>query len=329
MSNHSNDFDLPPMAHRDDGALRMVGFELEFSGLSLDEAASAVRSAVGGEIESTSAAERVIQNSPLGEFIIELDWDYLKRKASETDHGNDEKGWIEQLSKAAALVVPVEVVCPPIPVTGLSGLTPMVRELREAGAMGTEESLIAAYGVHINTEIPRLDAETLFSYLRAFAILQWWLVDVHEVDATRKVSPYIGLYPQAYLREVLSRSEMTMNEIFSTYLKHNASRNRALDLLPMLAEIDNERVREVVDDPKIKARPAFHYRMPDCRIERPDWSLARAWNAWCVVERLADRENDLAALAGDFLAADRPLLGVGRSDWVGYVDRWLKDHALV
>ena len=40
--------------------------------------------------------------------------------------------------------------------------------------MGTEELLIAAYGVHVNTEIPRLDTEALFSYLRAFAVLQWW-----------------------------------------------------------------------------------------------------------------------------------------------------------
>jgi len=223
----------------------------------------------------------------------------------------------------------VEVVCPPIPLNNLSVLTPMVRGLREAGAMGTEESLIAAYGVHVNTEIPRLDADTLFSYLRAFAILQWWLVDAHEVDATRRISPYIDLYPQAYVRQVLSRSESTVDQIFTDYLEHNASRNRALDLLPILAEIDSDRVREAVDDPRIKARPAFHYRLPNCQIEHPDWSLSGAWNTWCVVERLADREDDLDVLAGEFLAADRPILGVGRSDWVRFIDRWLKDRALV
>lgn len=329
MSNQSNDFDLPPRANKDDGTPRMVGFELEFSGISLDEAADAVQSALGGEFVSESSAERIIQTGSSGEFVIELDWDFLKRKASEADRGEGGSEWLEQLSQAAALLVPVEVVCPPIPLHNLSVLTPMIRELREAGAMGTEESLIAAYGVHVNTEIPRLDADTLFSYLCAFAILQWWLVDAHEVDATRRISPYIDLYPQAYVRQVLSRSESTMDQIFTDYLEHNASRNRALDLLPILAEIDSDRVREAVDDPRIKARPAFHYRLPNCQIEHPDWSLSGAWNAWCVVERLADREDDLDVLAREFLAADRPILGVGRSDWVGFIDRWLKDRALV
>jgi hypothetical protein len=84
-----------------------------------------------------------------------------------------------------------------------------------------------------------------------------------------------------------------------------------------------------VDDPKIKARPTFHYRLPNCHIEDPDWSLAGEWNTWCVVERLAGRGDDLDALAAEFLAADRPLLGVSRGDWVARVDRWLQDHALV
>ena len=328
MPYHSDEFDLPPEANKDDGSPRRIGFELEFSGISLDETAKAVQSALGGELQSESSAERVVHTDSFGEFIIELDWAYLKRKARGTDRGEEGSEWLEHLSQAAALLVPVEVVCPPIPLTELSVLKPMVSELRRAGAIGTEESLIAAYGVHINTEIPRLDADTLFAYLRAFAILQWWLVDAHEVDATRKVSPYVDLYPEVYLRKTLSRSESTMDEIFTNYLDHNARRNRALDLLPMLAEIDSDRVRVAVDDPKIKARPAFHYRLPNCHIERPDWSLASSWNTWCVIERLADRKDDLDALAAEFLAADRAILGVGRSGWVKFIDRWLKDRAL-
>ena len=204
----------------------------------------------------------------------------------------------------------------------------MVVALREAGAVGTEESLLAVYGVHINTEIPRLDASTLHSYLRAFSVLQWWLVDSHEVDATRKVSPYIDLFPESYLMQVLSESESTIDDIFGNYLKHNASRNRALDLLPLLAEIDEKRVRDAVDDPKIKARPAFHYRLPNCNIDRPGWSLAEAWSTWCVVERLTERTSDLDVLAAKFLAADRPFLGVSRSGWTRIVDQWLKDREL-
>jgi len=329
MSYPDNEFNLPPVINRSDGKPRRVGFELEFSGISLDQAAEALQSVVGGELQADSAAERVIKTDSGGKFIIELDWAYLKQKASGSERGEEAKEWLEPLSKVAALLVPVEVVCPPISILDLSKLTPMVDALRDAGAVGTEESFIAAYGVHINAEIPRLNGDVLFSYLRAFALLQWWLVDEHEVDATRKVSPYVDLYPEAYLIQVLSKSESSIDEIFSDYLEYNASRNRALDLLPMLAEIDAGRVRAVVDDPKIKARPTFHYRLPNCQIERSDWSLSGPWNTWCVVEQLAARKNDMNSLSEKFLAACRPILGVGRSDWVRFIDQWLKDRALV
>jgi len=329
MSDQDNEFSLPPVVNRSDGEPRRVGFELEFSGISLDKATEALQSSLGGELQSETSAERIIKTDSAGKFIIELDWAYLKQKASESGREEEDKEWLEPLSKVAALVVPVEVVCPPISILNLSMLTPMVAALREAGAVGTEESLIAAYGVHINAEIPSLDSDVLFSYLRAFALLQWWLVDEHEVDAARKVSPYVDLYPEAYLIQVLSKSESSIDEIFSDYLEYNASRNRALDLLPMLAEIDTGRVSAVVDDPKIKARPTFHYRLPNCQIERPDWSLSGSWNTWCVVEQLAARKDDMDSLSEKFLAACRPILGVGRSDWVRFIDQWLKDRALV
>jgi hypothetical protein len=307
----------------------MVGFELEFSGITLDNAVAAIQSSLGGTLQSESAAERVLRVDSLGAFNVELDWAYLKRKAAQNGREDEGTDWIERLSQAAALVVPVEVACPPIPVLDLAKLEPMIAALREAGAVGTEESLLAAYGVHVNPEIPRLDASTLHAYLRAFAVLQWWLVDAHAVDATRKVSPYIDLYPESYLKRVLSASRSTMDDIFAAYLEYNASRNRALDLLPMLAQIDEKRVRGVVDDTRIKPRPTFHYRLPNCHIERKDWSLAESWNTWCVVERLADREDYLDELAAEFGAADRPILGVSRGDWTEFVDRWLRDRELV
>ena len=119
-----------------------------------------------------------------------------------------------------------------------------------------------------------------------------------------------------------------MDEIFADYLEHNATRNRALDLLPMMAEIDEDRVRRAVDDPKIKARPAFHYRLPNCHIEREDWSLSQPWNVWWVVEELAQRPDDLRDLGAKFLEAERPVLDVSRADWVAFLDQWLKAHQL-
>ena len=74
---------------------------------------------------------------------------------------------------------------------------------------------------------------------------------------------------------------------------------------------------------------AFHYRLPNCHIEQDGWSLSRAWNTWCIVEKLAEREDELDVLAKDFLEADRKLLGVSRSRWVESLGKWLKDHELV
>ena len=314
---------LPPVRQAADGRVRTVGFELEFSGLTLDATAAAVRHALGGEIHRVSAAERRVHSAELGEFNIEIDWAYLKQAAGED---GDDSEWLERLSELASLLVPIEVVCPPVALDRLESLDAMVAALRAAGAVGTEESLIAAYGVHINAQIPSLDAATLDAYLKAFALLQWWLVDAHRVDPARRLSPYIDLYAEDYVRRVLTREAPTLDELFDDYLAFNPDRNRALDLLPLLAEIDRERVRRAVDDPRVKARPTFHYRLPNCHIERAGWSLAESWNTWCVVEALAAQPAALHELGAAFLGAARPLLGVSRADWVARIDRWLGDH---
>jgi len=326
--NQRINYKMPPVIVKDDGTPRMVGFELEFSGLTLNQTVDAIQSSIGGSLMGGTAAEQIIRLESLGDFNVELDWDYLKRKAAENEKNKGSGDWVDQLSKAARLLVPVEVVCPPIPITNLEVLDPMISALRKAGAVGTEESLIAAYGVHINTEIQHLDAATLFSYLRAFSVLQWWLVEAHKVNTTRKISPYIDLYPENYVKQLLSRSNPDIDTICADYLEYNATRNRALDMLPLLTEIDEDRIRSVVDDPKIKARPAFHYRLPNCNIEHTDWSLSQPWNTWLVIEHLAHRPDSLTELSAAFLDADQPILGVNRTTWVSFIDQWLKNHEL-
>ena len=320
------EFELPPRPQKDDGETRRVGFEIEFSGIDLQQTTEAVKTALSAKIVSQTAAEVELEAGDLGVFNIEIDWQFLKRKAAEED--DDDRDWLEVLSQAAALLVPIEVVCPPIPVSRLAELEPMTDALRRAGAVGTEESLISAYGVHVNTEIPRLDADNLFAYLRAYALLQWWLIDRRPVDLARRISPYIDLYSQTYLKRLFTHRQPTIEQLIDDYLEHNASRNRGLDMLPMLTEIDEQRVRRMVDDPRVKSRPTFHYRLPDCHIEQHDWSLRQPWQTWLTIEKLADRPTDLDQLAHAFLDAERPLIGVNRGDWVEYMDRWLQDREL-
>lgn len=328
MTAPSVGFKLPPVTHNSDGSPKRVGFELEFSGVTLEQTAKTLKDSLGGELKQKTSVEWTLHNEILGDFNIELDWEYLKLEARQNRRLDRDETLVEVLAEMASLLVPIEVACPPIAVADLDALSPMVVALRKAGAVGTDESLLAAYGLHINTDIQRPDAETLHAYLKAFGLLQWWLVDAHRVDITRKMSPYIDLYSDAYLNVLFSGTMPSMERVVADYLYYNPSRNRALDMLPLLSHIDLNAVRRMVDDPKIKVRPAFHYRLPNCNIDRLDWSLSQSWNIWWCVEQLANRPRDLECLGRAFLLAARPILGVSRDAWVEFIGRWLKENGL-
>jgi hypothetical protein len=269
-----------------------------------------------------------VNTADLGSFTVELDWALLKRSAMDVDPGL-ESDLVELMAQLAERVVPVEVVCPPIPFSRLSRLDGMTRALHKAGARGTEDSLVAAYGVHINSSAPALDCATLWHYLRAYALLQWWLVDAHAVDVARRVSPYVDLYPEAYVRLLCAAEPGSLSQLMDEYLAHNATRNRALDMLPLFSELDPQRVQQAVDDQRIKARPAFHYRLPNCHIDRADWSLAQSWSVWWVIDELAQQPAAMDALAEDFLDAHRSVIGVSRAQWTEHLGRWLHDREWV
>ncbi|GAA0683135.1 hypothetical protein GCM10009104_05240 [Marinobacterium maritimum] len=318
-------FRKPLKQVRLDGKQRRVGFELEFTGLTFAQARQHVRQVLKGTEKAKSPVE-ISFETELGEFNLELDWALLKQVSKEYADVDPTPDWLEGLSRAAALVVPIELVCPPIALDRLESLDPVIDALRGAGAQGTEDSFIAALGVHINAELPDTGPTTIQSYLKAYSLLQWWLVDAHNVNIARKVSPYVDLYPEKYIDQLLSQQHAEIDDIFDLYLAYNATRNRALDLLPLLSHIDNQRVQNQANDDRIKPRPALHYRLPNCEIERRDWSLAAEWNNWWVVEQLSGDTDAITELSQRWLSMSRPLLGVNRNEWVKGVDQWLHAH---
>lgn len=317
-------FNMPLNPAKDSGEPRRVGFELEFTGISLDQAMSALRSVMHGDLQTVSHFEQKLQ-CEIGTFVVELDWEFLKRKGQEQDNDGD---WIDLLGQAvySSQLIPLELVCPPLPIHAIEQLQAIVKALREAGALGTSDSPIAAFGVHINVEPPNLNADTLLRYLQAFALLQWWLVETLHVDLSRRISPFVDLYPGAYVKLLLSYDKVEIGQLIEDYLEHNPSRNRALDMLPLLSHIDRDRVMARVNDNKIKSRPTFHYRLPNSQIERQDWSLASAWNSWWLVEQLASRQALLDQLIREYLLAFRPIIGVNRKTWVEFIETWLTDQ---
>ncbi|OIM99706.1 hypothetical protein BFR57_03840 [Idiomarina sp. MD25a] len=312
----------------DSGQLRTIGFEIEFNGLSVQQTLNVLQSHLKGQVDHISLAERSIQHEQLGTFHIELDWSYLKRIAREQPtSGTPERIWLEELHALAERMVPMEIVCPPMTLQQCECLFPIVEALREAGAKGTDESWIAAYGVHINPQVASEDSTDVLRYIQAFSLLQWWLFKALKVDTTRKLSPYIDKYPEAYIRQLCKQSEVSEGRLIDDYLRFNASRNRALDMLPLFAHCRPDTVSKAVGDAKVGARPTFHFRLPNCHIERPGWQLDNAWHGWWVVEQLA---NDIEALdywKNAFLSADRPLVGVDESAWIDRISSWLHDRA--
>ena len=147
----------PPIAQNTSGATRSVGVEIEFAGLSPEQTANMVQECFGGNLEAgdTTFVYSVV-GTRLGDFRIELDTRFVH---PEKDLGDAlEEGSLpvnedgvkavravdgqvrEWVGKAAAGVVPTEIVSPPIPWNELDALTPLLAALRTGGARGTDEN---------------------------------------------------------------------------------------------------------------------------------------------------------------------------------------------
>ena len=320
---------VPPIQTNAAGEERRVGFELEFAGLEMPQVASILADALGGSVVPGTHAECKVEVPETGDFVVELDWHFAKETAKEraeqhaaaSQSALPDDPFMEWLTRIASQIVPVEVVCPPIPISQLQVLDKPVEELRKAGALGTQEAMIYAFGVHINPEIPDLSASTLIRYLKAYCVCQAWLVKAHDVDTVRRITPYIDLYPAAYISKVIGYKDETMNQIMDDYFVFNPTRNRALDLTPLFKFIDADRLKANIEDPRINSRPTFHYRMPNCSIEQPDWSLARSWHNWSVVEYLATEPELLAGLCEQYLARQEKIIAIEEEPWHQELDR--------
>ncbi len=307
---------------------RRVGVELEFGGLDLERATAAVVAALGGRAEHDGDYRRIVRGGSLGEFAVELDFELL-HKMSARRRGGETPGVLAELSEellaaAAGPVVPVEVVSPPMDEARLPELAPLTRALREAGATGTRDSLFYAFGLHLNPELAQLDAAVILAHLRAYLCVYDWLLEREQVDWSRRMVPYIKPFPKDYARLLLRPDYAPdLPALIGAYLRFNPERNRSLDMLPMFAHLDEAQVRNAVDDARIKPRPTFHYRLPNCDIDRPGWSVMPSWRRWLRVEALAGDRERLGELQRAYLQRlDHPMEAL-TSDWVQRVAQHL------
>ena len=293
--------------------------EFEFAGVEIEDVANLIAELFGGAVVEENAFIYRVEGTAHGDFQVEVDSAFLKEERYKPflellDLSElAEESLKETLRKLSGIAVPMEVVTPPIEMDSIYLFEELRAKLRQRKALGTNASFIYAFGLHINPEAASLDARYLLNILRAFFILFRELLETSDVDPTRRLTPYIDTFPERYVRKVLASDyHPGIDELIDDYLVENPTRNRALDMLPIFAHLDLERVKAGVKEPDlVNARPAFHYRLPNCRIDEDDWSVAEEWNRWAAVEKLADDEELLKEQAGVYLA-DRTSIG----DWL-------------
>ena len=320
---------MPPHTKTADGNARRIGVELEMIGLDVVEVSRIVARHTDGEQQETSRYEYSIHGDEAGDWAVEFDFEYLKQKGREETNEDEPLALLEEttehvLRAGAETIVPVEVVSPPLPMPRLADVQSLIARLRSAGAKGTGAGISYAFGMQFNPELPALDAGTILAYLKAFLCLYDWLKAHSAPDLTRQLTRFMAPFPDGYVRKVVDPDYWPeRNTLIDDYLADNPTRNRALDMLPLFLHLDKKRVRQTVDDPRVKPRPTLHYRLPNSEIDREDWGIHIAWGDWLEVEALAadrNRLDDLCAAYAKWL--DQPLEHV-LDDWTGEIESWL------
>lgn len=268
--------------------------EVEFGSLDAQRAAEAVRARFGGSIRHSGAHRLYVDDTEVGRFKVELDWEWV--------HGvEDDGGFIDKakelLGDIGREVVPTEVVTPPMPAGRLPDIDALVGDLARLGAEGTRSGILTGFGLHLNPALGPADlaARPIRQVLQAYMLAAPALRAAIDVPPIRALLPFIEPFPPRYVELVLAPDyDPPLERLIDHYLLHNPTRNRELDLLPVFAEFDGDRVRHAVPDPHVSARPTFHWRLPNADFENPDWSVAGQWAHWLEIEQAAVDAEELA-----------------------------------
>ena len=280
-------------------ASRKIGVEIEFGNLAPKACTEIVSSHFNWDFKEIHSNLYII-DSPHGEFKVETDADLIKnlakrsksnREANEIDFDGVIRETIQPFTET---FVPVELVSPPLNLKDLTLMNQICDLLYKSGARGTSESFNYAFGAHLNPEVEEVDASYILQHLQAFIILSDWLKDQIKIDSTRRLTGFAKDFPNKYIELIIDNSySPTMDQLIKDYLEYNPTRNRSLDMLPLFKHINEKLIIKEVQDTRVKSRPTFHYRLPNCQIGIPFWSISTEWQRWQTVELLANNPNVL------------------------------------
>ncbi len=295
-----------PQAGDADGAPRRCGVEIEFSGLHEDAVAKLLTRHLGGTARQ-DGADWTLEDTRLGKLQVYLDT-ALRKKA--------ENAMVARGLQLGRDAIPVEIVTEPLTMADLGHLDQLCHQLREAGAKGTSAALIYGFGVHLNVSVASMDPPGVTRPLLAYALIEDWMRHAHPIDDSRRLLPFTAPYPTSLVRALArAGADASLRDVSETYLHHAPSRNHGLDMLPILAHRNAEAVTQALGQGhSVSARPAFHFRLPDSRIDEDGWSLRHEWRRWHLVETIAADDALLDTLCNGWLD-DHGAITLGRSHW--------------
>lgn len=315
----------PPYETNADGEARRVGVEIEFANLSVRQAADMLTDLFGGEVRQWGPHQCQVVETRYGTFAIEIDtrFAHMRKVGDAAEENGLERSVRELFGDVASIVVPAEIAGPPVGLDDLPEMDRIIGGLREAGAHGTADSPFYGFGLQLNVETASLEVRYILGILRAYILLSDWLRERVNIDATRWLVGYADPFPKHYARRVLDPAyDPDLAKLIEDYLLDNETRNRELDLLPLFAYLDRSRIQRRMRGKGVKARPAFHYRLPNAQLDEADWGVVKEWNRWVTVERLAADERRLRRMAEAFLVNDRRIFP---RDWARISRRWVDE----
>ncbi|RDV16902.1 amidoligase [Pontibacter diazotrophicus] len=327
-----------PVQHNAKGELRKVGFELEYANVGIEESVKIIQALYGGKEEIDHRFSRKVTGTSVGDFSVEIDLRLLNEKTYKEPldklninlkdisigDGTLEDEVETAMESVINKVIPYEITTPPVPYTEIEVFEKLRQSLYEHNAKGTEAFITNAFATHINPEVPDTDADTILRYINAFLLLYPWLLKEGETDMARRMTAFINPFPAEYAELVLQPSyHPDMEMLIEDYHRLNPDRNRPLDMYPFFAAVRKEQVNSYTDLGKVKARETFHYRLPNSWVSKPNWTLAKEWNNWVVLEELANDPDRLEQMSKEYLALkDDTLIGFD-SKWIKQTEQWL------
>lgn len=297
---------LPHPKNRN-GDLRKVGVEIEIGGLEEMDVAEAIAAELGGTIEASDGQDRIVTGTELGDIEIFLDVRFRKQ-AKEGSLGRK----VLDLSRA---VVPLELVTQPILPDEIARLDALAARICQLGAKGSGANPFLGYGVHFNPEVTGREIGDVLPVLTAFALTEDLIREENPIDLSRRALPFVNPYPRGLLNALARREIGDIPTLVTTYLEFTTSRNHGLDMLALFAELTPDLLRDKVEMAGISARPTYHFRLPDCRIDEPGWTLSQEWADWVRVERIADNADLLADLRSAWITY-HDAMTTTRGDWI-------------